>query len=347
MHRARNRAGFPVRIAGVVFFLIVETFYSFAAPLQKKPVFPPIDRGEASLIIALRHTSSGWKEAYGFDTLVYRFFGDPREGFSAAWVGELHPDGERTVLEYRFSTVEEVTQVFVREFEASGFGAEKLEWTFSTENNLVQASGPVSRTVGIDAQGRVSFASPQGRYIESYPYGPNLAQADRETVKKTQEGTLLAEGKFLPPWSIGEEPSSRLRYVERKSWDKMGIESTEANYWNESGKVFFRVEGVEPLAEGFLQGFPALSADPYWLRCLALVDAIAGEPAILRPVYMAVNTFQSVSSSGGVAVISRRAPVLGWGMESFQEWSMILPEAELRRAPYLRSPLMGQPMAAN
>jgi hypothetical protein len=300
-------------------FLLAAGMEASAGPLQVKPEFPSIDRRGASLVIALRHTAIGWKDAYGFDTFLYRFFGDPRVGFSGASLGELRPDGERTAANYRFSTLDGGGRVAVRRIEAGGLGTETLECVLGVEKDLIRVSGPVSRSVGLDAQGRVRFASPEGDYEESYPFGLPRPWGELGAVTKRMNGKTIAEGKFLAPWSLGEALGGRLRYVERKPGDRMGVEAVEANYWEESGAILFRVEGVEPLAEGCMYGFPGFSPDPFWLRCLALVDATVGEGGILRVAYVAANTFQSVSSSGGVAVSSSRSPVLGWGMDSFQE----------------------------
>lgn len=330
---------------------------------QKKPEFPGIDSGMASMMIVRRHTGIGWGEAHGFDTIVYRFFGDPDAGYSGATLCELHPGGERIAVRYRFEHGQGETVIFASRSVKGVFGPEVPESAIRADSGWPEGlgigkdigrflvSGRQARIIRLDESGRVAFSAPDGSYEETYPFGfpASLEDAckDPRIVSKTRDGKTVAAGSFLPPWpGVGSEGPG-LRYVERKPGDTMGAETIEAGFWGEPCATLFCVEGVEPLAEGYIKGFPAFSSSQTWLGNLALIDAVAGEGGILRLAYSAANTFQSVSSSGGVAVNSSRTPVLGWGRDNFHEWSIILPDAELRRAPYLRSPLIGHPMAAN
>lgn len=308
---------------------------------QQKPVFPQIEVSDASLVILLRHTGIGWEEAFGFDTVVYRYFGGAEAGFVGATLSEIHPEGERIAARYRISEKFGDTFILASLAIPGGFGSETLESTIVRREGGFEVSGRQARMVRREGSGLVSFAAPDGNYQERY-----TLFIDGQEVRKIRGGQIVAEGRFLPPW-IGGSDGAWLRYVERKPRDAMGAEAIEFHFWQEPGGVSFRAEGVEPLAEGYIRGFPAFSDSDYWLRNLAITDAIAGEGGILRVVYIAANTFQSVSSSGGGAVNSSSTPVLGCGNDSFQEWSMILPEEELLLAPYLRSPFIGHPIAAN
>lgn len=309
---------------------------------QQKPVFPRIEESDASLIILLRHTGIDWREAYGFDTVVYRYLPDAEAGFSGATLSEIRPEGEQRTVSYRIS--EKLGDIFIFASQAlpGGFSPEVLESTIVMEKSGFEVSGRQSRTVKREGGGLVSFAAPDGSYQERY-----TLHLSGQEVRKVRGGQIVAEGKFLPPWIGGGSDGVWLRYVEKKPRDTMGAEVVEFHFWQEPGGISFRAEGVEPLAEGYIRGFPAFSDSDLWLRNLAIIDAIAGEGGILRVAYVAANTFHSVSSSGGGAVNSRSAPVLGCGNDSFQEWSMILPDEELLLAPYLRSPFIGQPIAAN
>jgi len=330
---------------------------------QRKPEFSGIAEGAAGLMIVLRHTGIGWGEAYGFDTIVYRFFGDPDAGYSEATLCELHPGGERIAVRYRFVHGARETVILASRVVKGTFGPEVPESAIGSDDGSPEGSetgkdigrflvsGRQARIVRLDESGRVTFSAPDGSYEEKYPFGfpATLEDACRDPwiVSKTRDGKAVAAGRFLTPWPGVGADGPGLRYAERKPVDTMGAETIEAGFWDEAGATLFCVEGVEPLAEGYIKGFPAFSCSKAWLANLALIDAVAGEGGILRLAYMAANTFQSVSSSGGVAVSSSRTPVLGWGRDNFHEWSIILPDAELRRAPYLRSPLMGHPIAAN
>lgn len=352
-HRKKSRGLLSTGVIAAFVFCFVTAGVQGQRQIrpQRKPEFPKIDSAAASLVIVLRHTGVGWDEAYGFNTLVYRFFGEPDTGYAGATLHELHSGGERLSVRYRFEHKAGGTIIHASRAVEGGLGTELPESTIKQEAGRFRVSGRQARIVRMDEHGRVAFAAPDESYEENYPFDSPSSFEDMykesRTIRKTRDGQIVAVGKFLPPWPERSDENRRLRYLERKPWDPMGAETIEAGFWEESDAALFCVDGVEPLAEGYIRGFPVFSDSPAWLGNLALVDAVAGQGGILRLAYVAANTFQSVSSSGGVAVNSSRTPVLGCGMDNFHEWSIILPEAELRRAPYLRSPFIGHPIAAN
>lgn len=232
---------------------------------------PAIEREKEGILLAYRHTQSGFLETNGFDTLIYRFLTLPGGWLSGAVVSERRLEGEKTVASYQFSYAGDAIMVSESTSEKA-----KDPITIVTSPGELVISGAAERILLLSDEGNLTIKSRSGEYREEYMVGP---KNKGKTVTISRSGVAESEGHYEFPGK------GKVVYTERKIKDATGAEELMVSLWvDEKDDFRFSTEGIVPYNEVYTSGLKQALTGDHALINLALVDLVLGKGRNIRPV---------------------------------------------------------------
>ncbi len=230
---------------------------------------PAIRGGADEALLVYRFTDHRFLQAYGYDTLVYRFLTLPGGWISGAIVSERGLGGEKDVAAWNFPRAGSTTYLHEKPFTQSS-GASPMD---------------APRRAALDIKDGIARLDERG-VIRSYS-----RQADgslRVWGAEPGDPPGSVSGYTIADWSRGEyAPGGRnpVTYKAPVDGDAEGQASLEASVWAEKeGVLRYRVEGIEAICEVYASGLVPIMKGERGLENLAIIEAVTGTAKPLRPL---------------------------------------------------------------
>ncbi|MGB4572337.1 MAG: hypothetical protein WBH97_05900 [Rectinemataceae bacterium] len=240
-------------------------------------IVPAVTRGKEEILLVYKHTEHGYLESNGFDTLVFRFSSLPGGWLTGAIVSGRMLDGERDLAAFHFSRAAD--EIYVTEdsyYDEEPASADPSVTIVPDGSGLVIKGRDFSRTLSLPGDGSLNVVSASGTVTERW-VGMRDAPDSGSTISRS--GEVTAKGIFSFP------AASQAKYVERKTGDTEGAEDLTCSMWfDKEGSWRFRIEAVEPVCEGYASGLAEALSGGKALENLALIEAVLGMDASIRPV---------------------------------------------------------------
>lgn len=231
---------------------------------------PEVSKQNENILLVYRHTGSGYAEAYGFDTYVFRLLTDGSGQITGGIAYQRTIGGEIEAVRYNTSlSADEISLT------ASSPGEKSWSDTLKLKENRVDVSGAHKMVATLDKA--LVFSSSDGNYRESYSTDP--AQKDLP-VEIRKGGSLMEKGA----WSYPE--TGKAVYAQTRPEDAQNAEGFQISLWyQDKGDFRFMTEGPEPINEVYATGFASVLASDHALVNAVLLDLMLGDSRYLRPVY--------------------------------------------------------------
>jgi hypothetical protein len=294
MKKNRFRFGFAILLFGMmaIFMLAsckqakvvekpIETVSAQTNVEQKTPLapgphpeaamgVPEVSKQNENILLVYRHTGSGYAEAYGFDTYIFRLLADGSGQITGGIAYQRTIGGELEAVRYNTSLSGDEMSLTT-----SVPGQKSWTDTLKVKENRIDVSGAHKMTVILDKA--LAFSSSDGSYRESYSVDP----AQKDLPAEIKKGNSVME---KGAWSYPE--SGKAVYVQTKPEDTQNAEGFQISLWyQDKGDFRFATEGPEPVNEVYAAGLASVLAGDHALVNVVLLDLMLGESRYMRPVY--------------------------------------------------------------
>lgn len=242
-----------------------------ALPRPEAAASLPEIRGRADeALLVYRFTDHRFMEAYGYDTLVYRFLTSPGGWISGAVVSERGLGGEKDVAAWNFPRAGDTTYLQERQFMRSA----------------ATGSGTVPRSASL-VTGNGSARLTEGETVRTYLRRDGKALEVHGSEPGDEPGSI--SGYHVADWAEGSYryPSRGVAaYRAPLAEAPEGPDMLEATVWSEKDGVFrYRADGIEPICEVYASGLPAVLAGERAIENIAIMETVTGTAKPLRPLF--------------------------------------------------------------